>query len=137
MSIPIDQNQILHYQRKLQYEIDAADLFEALQNGQELVIIDARLPEVFANEHIPGAVNFPHRTINAVTAGMLLDKEIECITYCDGIGCNASTKAALRLSELGFRVRELIGGLDWWKLDGYPIKTVKSEQHCHSNCGCG
>ena len=68
MSVSIDQNQILHYQRKLQYEIDAADLFEALQNEQELVIIDARLPNIFASEHIPGAINFPHRTINAVTA---------------------------------------------------------------------
>ena len=28
-------------------------------------------------------------------------------------------KAALKLLTLGFQVRELIGGLDWWKRDGY------------------
>jgi rhodanese-related sulfurtransferase len=44
------------------------------------------------------------------------------VIYCDGIGCNASTKGALNLTKLGFRVKELMGGLDWWKRDGY--KTV-------------
>ena len=34
---------------------------------------------------------------------------------CDwAIGCNASTKGALKLAELGLR-EELIGGIDWWK----------------------
>ena len=40
------------------------------------------------------------------------------VTYCDGIGCNASTKGALNMAKLGFRVKELMGGLDWWKRDG-------------------
>jgi rhodanese-related sulfurtransferase len=30
------------------------------------------------------------------------------------------------MTELGFRTKELIGGLDWWKRDGHP--TEKSEQ---------
>jgi hypothetical protein len=24
------------------------------------------------------------------------------------------------MTELGFRTKELIGGLDWWKRDGHP-----------------
>jgi rhodanese-related sulfurtransferase len=34
------------------------------------------------------------------------------VTYCDGIGCNASTKGALKLAELGYKVKELMGGID-------------------------
>ena len=33
-------------------------------------------------------------------------------TYCDGIGCNASTRGALNLARLGFTLKELLGGLD-------------------------
>jgi rhodanese-related sulfurtransferase len=49
-----------------------------------------------------------------------LDKQALIVAYCDGIGCNASTKGALNMTRLGFRVKELIGGLDWWKRDGHP-----------------
>lgn len=51
-----------------------------------------------------------------------LDKAVPVVTYCDGIGCNAPTKGALNMARLGFRVKELIGGLDWWKRDGYQTE---------------
>ena len=53
-----------------------------------------------------------------------LDSTALYVTYCDGIGCNASTKGALKLAELGFQVKELIGGFDWWKRDGYPTEIA-------------
>jgi len=36
--------------------------------------------------------------------------------------CNASTKGALNMAKLGFRVKELMGGMDWWKRDGYKTE---------------
>jgi rhodanese-related sulfurtransferase len=51
-----------------------------------------------------------------------IDRGSLVVTYCDGIGCNASTKGALKMAELGFRTRELIGGLEWWKRDGHPTQ---------------
>jgi rhodanese-related sulfurtransferase len=111
--------QILHYQRKLEFEIDSWDLKVAREAGEAITVIDARSGEAYAREHIPGAISIPHRQMNAeTTAG--IDKKTLVITYCDGIGCNASTKGALRMTELGFRTKELIGGLDWWKRDGHP-----------------
>ena len=116
------KDHIQHYEDKLKYETDSWDLNEAIQNGEQIVVIDARSPEAFAEGHIPGAVNFPHRnmTQNSTAA---LDREALYVTYCDGIGCNASTKGALNMARLGFRVKELMGGLDWWKRDGYPTET--------------
>jgi len=49
-----------------------------------------------------------------------LDRSKVYITYCDGIGCNGSTQGAYKLAKLGFRVKELIGGLDFWIRDGHP-----------------
>lgn len=128
---------IRHYEDKLSYETDSWDLNEAIQNGERIVVIDARSSEAFEEEHIPGAVSLPHRTMCQETTTHM-DREVLYVTYCDGIGCNASTKGALKMAQLGFRVKELIGGLDWWKRDGYPTET---SDRCRADtqstsCGC-
>jgi rhodanese-related sulfurtransferase len=115
-----------HYRNKLAHEIDAWDLREMQREGADAVIIDARSESAFAQEHIPGAVSFPHRLMDRDTTASLNSRSLY-VTYCDGIGCNASTKGALKLAELGFRVKELIGGIEWWKRDGYPTKSAVVE----------
>ena len=65
-----------------------------------------------------------------------LDKSKLYVTYCDGIGCNASTKGALNMAKLGFNVKELLGGLDWWKRDGYETKGTQGVQGKEIKCGC-
>jgi rhodanese-related sulfurtransferase len=112
---------IKHYSDKLQFETDASDLKTALDNGEKVVVVDARTPENCQNEHIPGALNLPHRTMNPESTAKL-DRNTLYVVYCDGIGCNASTKGAFNLAKLGFRVKELIGGLEWWKREGYPTE---------------
>jgi rhodanese-related sulfurtransferase len=108
-------------------------LNEARKNGENVVVIDARGTASFQAGHIPGAVSLPHREMTeASTAGF--DRNALFVTYCDGIGCNASTKGALNMVRLGFTVKELIGGLDWWKRDGYP--TGKGASSIVPGCGC-
>lgn len=126
-------DQIEHYESKLAFEIDSWDLKVALESGENVVVIDARAPEAFQREHIPGAINIPHRKISDETTNHL-DKNALMVTYCDGIGCNASTKGALNMAKLGFRVKELIGGLDWWKRDGH--KTERAASAKSGDCGC-
>jgi len=110
----------LHFRDKPSFETDAWDLNELLRQ-HKVVVVDARAATAYANEHIPGAINLPHRKIDASTT-QHFDRSAMYVTYCDGTGCNASTKGALKLAELGFEVKELIGGLDWWKRDGYPTE---------------
>ena len=104
------KDHIQHYEDKLRYETDSWDLNEAIQKGEQVVIIDARSSEAFAEGHIPGAVSFPHRTMNEDSTADL-DQEALYVTYCDGIGCNASTKGALNMTRLGFRVEGTDGRL--------------------------
>jgi rhodanese-related sulfurtransferase len=114
---------IKHFRNKLDFETDAWDLNESLRAGANIVIFDARTESAYAEEHIPQAISFPHRTMN-VESTRHLDRSAIYVTYCDGIGCNGSTKGALKLAELGFQVKELIGGIDWWKRDGYPTERA-------------
>ena len=127
---------VKHYEDKLAFEMDPADLFEALQNGEKVVAVDTRKSEGYNREHIPGAISFPHRAMNEESTKNL-DKDILYITYCDGIGCNASTRGALKLASLGFKVKELIGGIEWWKFDGYATEGTDGRESGHQiGCVC-
>ncbi|MGY3904834.1 rhodanese-like domain-containing protein [Aeromonas lusitana] len=115
------------FEAQLKYRTDPADLAADLLSGEagedgKIVVIDTRSPAHYAEGHIPGAVSFPHRTMNpASTAALPRDKVYVC--YCDGIGCNGSTQGAYKLAALGFQVKELIGGLHWWRQDGFAVAT--------------
>lgn len=126
--------QLRHYKNKLAFEIDAWDLKVALEAGEHIIVVDTRSLEAYQSEHIPGSINIPHRTMNEESTSEF-DKSALIVTYCDGIGCNASTKGALNLATLGFQVKELIGGLDWWKRDGQPTHSSPSQSN-PANCGC-
>jgi len=128
--------QIKHYENKLAFEMDPSDLFDALNNGEKVVVIDARKTFGYEAEHIPTAINIPHREMTAETT-QHLDKEVLYVTYCDGIGCNASTRGALNMAKLGFKVKELIGGIEWWKFDGYATEGTNGvKSGLKIECAC-
>jgi len=128
-------DQLSFYQAKLEYEIDSWDLFDSINRGLDIKVIDTRSSEAYHSEHIPDSINLPHRTMSPETT-QSLNKLTMYVTYCDGIGCNASTKGAYNLAKLGFKVKELIGGLDWWKRDGFGTEGVNSSADSNIRCGC-
>jgi rhodanese-related sulfurtransferase len=104
-----------HFASKLSVETDPSDVMLDLQRGQTgFIVVDVRSTDDFEECHIEGALSFPYRQINEESVTRL-PKDKLIVTYCWGPGCNASTKAALRLSSLGYRVKEMIGGLEYWK----------------------
>ena len=110
---------------KLRFHTDSWDLSVDLRAGLSgTVVIDARSRDAYAAGHIPSAVSFPHREMSAETTARL-DRSKVYVVYCDGIGCNASTKGAHKLALLGLRAKELLGGLDWWRRDGHPVTVSK------------
>lgn len=127
--------------KKLAWYADAWDLAEDLSRGVEaIVVIDTRSAEAYRLGHICGAISFPHRTMTPESTAQL-DRSKVYVTYCDGIGCNGSTKGAWKLACAGFRVKELIGGLDFWQRDNHPL--VKGNEPGSwpltvilSDCGC-
>jgi len=127
--------QIEFYQQKLAFEMDPADLFEGLEKGEAIVVIDARQAFGYEREHIPTAINLPHREMNEESTKHL-DRSKLYVCYCDGIGCNASTKGALKMAQLGFQVKELMGGIAWWKFDGYATEGSQAFEGAQLQCAC-
>lgn len=111
-----------HFLAKLSVETDAADLKIDLERGARgIVVLDVRSAEAYARRHIPGALSLPGRTITAETTAHL-SKDDVLVTYCWSPGCNGSTKAAAALAGLGFKVKELIGGIEYWVKEGFPTE---------------
>jgi len=127
--------QIKHYENKLKYEIDSWDLSQSLKNNQNIIVIDARSPVAYEHLHIPNAINLPHKEMTFSSTSNL-DKNALYVTYCDGIGCNASTRGALNMKKLGFNVKELIGGIEWWQRDGHETEGLNSDSDKETDCGC-
>lgn len=117
-----------HFLFRLSVETDPADVHVDLERGAPgLVVIDARSAKHFAECHIPGAINLPHRTINAEAVAGLSRDDI-MVTYCWGPGCNSATKAAARLAALGFQVKEMIGGIEYWRREGYGVEGTHGDE---------
>ena len=127
--------QIKYYADKLQYEMDSADLWEALESDTNIIVVDTRKPLAYTKQHIPTAINMPHREMSELSTKDW-DRSKLYVCYCDGIGCNASTKGAYHLARLGFKVKELIGGIEWWKFDGHATIGDEPTEGKEILCAC-
>lgn len=110
------------FEAKLSYETDGSDLYAAQKAGQPVVVIDVRSDEAWAQGRIAGAVHMHYREI-AERAPQEIPAGTEVIVYCWSPGCNAGAKGALEFAKLGYPVRELIGGFEYWVREGYPIEN--------------
>src|SRR5438094_7754455 len=83
-----------YFRNKLSLETDPSDVYHDITNKiSGIVVLDARTPDTYATGHVPGSINLPHRTIDSSTTGSLPRAKV-IATYCDGVFCNPSTKAA-------------------------------------------
>lgn len=49
------------------------------------------------------------------------------LVYCWGPGSNGATRAGLIISELGYPVKEMIGGFEYWAREGLPVDRVATD----------
>lgn len=109
-------------------EVSADDLQEALEEGEDLLLVDVREPYEYEKGHIPGSLliprgmlegaadpNNPHR-IEALYSAR--DRSI--VVLCNTGG--RSAMAADTLQQMGFgKVRSLSGGLKMWEAEDYKM----------------
>lgn len=108
---------------RLACETDPFDVHQDLSSGVDgFVLIDTRQAAAHREESLPGARSIPHADL---TEALLetLDPAPLYVTYGWGPACNGGTRAAAKLAAAGFRVKEMIGGLEYWKRQSYPTTT--------------
>jgi rhodanese-related sulfurtransferase len=115
-----------HFQASLQFETDCYDVSSALASGTPgFVLLDVRGPALFAQGHVPGAVNLPHgKIIESKLKGYPLDTLF--VTYCAGPHCNGATRGAIRLAQLGRPVKIMMGGVTGWIDEGFELEVTEA-----------
>ncbi|MEU7612001.1 rhodanese-like domain-containing protein [Micromonospora sp. NPDC049204] len=112
-----------HFHNRLSVETDVSDVHADLSaRAPGLVVVDSRGAAAWAQGHLPGAVHLPTAEI-ASRAADLVPPGSAVVTYCWGPGCNGATRAALEFARLGYPVKEMLGGFEYWVREGLPVVT--------------
>ena len=112
-----------YYAAKLAFETDASDVHAARKAGENVYVVDVRSDEAWAQGRVAGAVHMHYSEI-AVRAATEIPSDADVVVYCWSPGCNAGAKGALEFARLGYRVREMIGGFEYWVREGYPVEDA-------------
>jgi rhodanese-related sulfurtransferase len=133
-----------YFRASLAFHADVSDVAAALPTD-EFVVVDSRSTEAWDQGHIPGAIHLPTALVPE-QADQLLDKSVPVVTYCWGPGCNGATRSALALAELGYQVKEMLGGFEYWVREGFAFETWEGREQRDAdpltapvgsdNCGC-
>lgn len=88
-------------------------------------LFDARAPEAFAKQRLPGAMNLYSEAFDEFFPqyAMMLVPEQPILVYCSGKACDESLLVGKHLAELGFTNLVLFAaGMEGWLAAGLPTE---------------
>jgi rhodanese-related sulfurtransferase len=109
--------------------ITIQELKKMMDNGTPVTIIDAQPKDIYAMEHIKGAISLPWKAQIALEDVWSLPNDQPIVTYCDcGPGESDSASVAAQLFNFGFDNVKVLQdpSIRGWKELGYP--TDKKQQ---------
>jgi rhodanese-related sulfurtransferase len=112
----------MFFQTKGFENITPEELGEKMKRDQDLFLLDVRTPGEHAVDAIEGSHLLPVQELSFRTGELPRDKEI--VVYCR-VG-NRSAFAAAHLARLGYRVRNLEGGILAWNMTHDSALAVAS-----------
>ncbi|MFV0633966.1 rhodanese-like domain-containing protein [Demequina sp.] len=112
-----------HFRARLAFETDPSDVAAALAGGAPgFVLIDTRDEVAWQQGHARGAIHMPKPDMAARIPDYPAGTQF--VVYCWGPGCNGATRAGLIISQLGYAVKEMIGGFEYWAREGLAVEAV-------------
>lgn len=122
-STPTPAQAAAHFAARLSFETDPSDVGAALESGNPgFVLVDSRSREAWNQGHARGAVHITKDAMPSVIPTYPAGTEF--VVYCWGPGCNGATWSGLIIAELGYAVKEMIGGFEYWAREGLPVDRV-------------
>ena len=115
---------VAHFRGRLGFESDVSDVAAALAEPEPgFVLVDTRSDASWAQGHVPGAIHLPGRRV-AAEAAERIPAGTPVVAYCWGPGCNGATRASLEFALLGYPVKEMLGGFEYWVREGFAYDTA-------------
>jgi rhodanese-related sulfurtransferase/DNA-binding transcriptional ArsR family regulator len=110
--------------REQKNSLEAMDIDELLErmNSKNVVLLDVRPANEFANGHIPGAINIQVKELSRKLNTLPQSKEY--IAYCRGPFCVFADEAIQLLTKKGYKAKRLEQGFSDWKVKGLPVEWV-------------
>lgn len=97
--------------------------FEKAIKADSVQLLDVRSSQEFAEGHIAGAININVQSDDfRQRADKELSKDSTILVYCRS--GRRSMDAAETLTELGYKVVNLKGGIIEWNEEGLPVKAI-------------
>ena len=110
-----------YFSAKCSYELSPMALKGMMdQNAlKDVCLVDVRSIDAYKQCHISMALCIP---LNELAAKMdTLPKDKMVVAYCGGMTCGLAAKACMEFAMKGYKVMELIGGMDCWNEMGLPV----------------
>ncbi|UQZ34469.1 rhodanese [Paenibacillus sp. PK3_47] len=115
-----------YFAAKASFETDVADVAYDLREGiTGFRLVDVRDTRSYEEAHLPGAVSIPSGRISG-NADVLSTEDV-LVVYCWGPACNGASKAAARLAAEGYQVKEMLGGIEYWRKEGGQLEGTLRE----------
>ena len=112
-----------YFSARLAFETDVSDVAADLAaEVQGIVVVDTRSLESWNQGHVPGAIHLPTVQV-AQRSAELIGRNMTVVVYCWGPGCNGAHKAAAEFARLGYAVKEMLGGFEYWAREGWAVET--------------
>jgi rhodanese-related sulfurtransferase len=103
--------------------VDAQQIFDLLKKHPNLVILDNRKVEDFADGHIEGATRLIDTDVTPDSlAYYIASHDTPVLFYCNGVKCGRAAKATEKAVQLGYKVVYYYAlGMDEWKRNELPL----------------
>lgn len=95
------------------------EAYTLLQSDKEVVLLDVRTPDEFAQGHIEGSTLIPLQTLESNLALLSDAKNKKIIVYCHS--GNRSVAASRILVQNGFKPLNMKGGITAWTEAGFDL----------------
>jgi len=105
-------------------KINEKELKKILQENPNVKLLNVLPEDEFEKEHIPNSINIPVENENFLdeVKQQINNKNDLVIVYCASNECPASTEAAKKLEENGYKnVYDFKGGLQEWQETGNKV----------------
>ena len=113
-----------HFADRLSLYTDVSDVHAAMETGDPgFALVDVRDTTAWDQGRAPQAVHLPHRLV-AERAGSLVTPGTPVVVYCWSPACDGGARGALAFARLGYQVKEMIGGMEYWVREGLPVETA-------------
>lgn len=119
--MPSKDELVAHFQSRLAFETDPSDVHADMDAAKPFVLVDVRGQSAWDQGRAKGAVHIHHSEI-AERAPKEIPLDMPVVVYCRGPGCNGAHKGALNFALLGYQVKEMIGGFEYWAREGFPVE---------------